>query len=81
LFGELSKLLLDLSYFLPFYIFLMATFHVVGKPYFTILVVNFGIVQVTKNIFCAMFVFWQGSLHVFKDVSYVEYNIILSFVY
>jgi len=59
----------------------MATFHVVGKPYFTILVVNFGVVQIIKNILCAMFVFWRGSSHVFKDVSYVEYNIILSFDY
>ncbi len=58
----------------------MATFHVVGKPNFTILVVDFGIVQVIKTILCAMFVFWWGSLHVFKDVSYAEY-IILCFVY
>ncbi len=59
----------------------MATFHVVGKLDFTILVTNFGVVQVTENVLCAMFVFWRGSLHVFKDVSYVEYNIILNVVY
>jgi len=59
----------------------MATFHVVGKLDFTILVVDFGVIQVIKNFLCAMFVFWRGSFHVFKDVSYVKYNIILSFVY
>jgi hypothetical protein len=28
-----------------------------------------------------MFAFWQGSMHVFKDVSYVENNIMLSSIY
>jgi len=59
----------------------MATFHVLGKKNITILVTDFGVVQVTKNVLCAMFVFWRGPLHAFKDVSYTEYNIILSFVY
>jgi hypothetical protein len=35
----------------------------------------------TKNVFYAMFAFQWGSLQVSKDVSYVEDNIILSFVY
>jgi hypothetical protein len=44
----------------------MATFHVVGKLDLTILVADFGVAQVIENVFCAMFVFWRGSLHVFK---------------
>ncbi len=28
-----------------------------------------------------MFAFWLGSLHVLKDVSYVDDNIVLNFVY
>jgi hypothetical protein len=59
----------------------MATFHVVGKPYFTILVSNSGVVQVIMNVLCAMFVFRQGFVHVPKDVSYEDDNIILSFIY
>jgi len=35
----------------------------------------------TKNVPCAMFAFQWGSLQVFKDLSYFEDNIILSFVY
>ncbi len=60
------ELLLDLSYFLPFLLFLMATFYVVVKLDLTILVADFGVVQVIENVFCAMFVFWRGFLHVFK---------------
>ncbi len=59
----------------------MATYHVVGKPNPTILDSNSRIVQVTKNVFSAMFVFQRGSLHISKDVSYVENNFVLSFVY
>jgi hypothetical protein len=54
----------------------MATLHVVGKPNLTILVANSRVVQIIENVLCAMFAFWRGSLHVFKDVSYAEYNII-----
>ncbi len=38
-------------------LFSMATFHAIGKGYFTILVSNYGVVQVTKNVLCAMFAF------------------------
>jgi hypothetical protein len=57
----------------------MATFHVVGKLYLAILVSKSKIVQVTKNVLYAMFVFRWGSLHIFKDVSYVKKNFVLSF--
>jgi hypothetical protein len=59
----------------------MATFHVVGKPDLTILVSDSRIVQVTKNVLYAVFTFWQGSTHIFKDVSYGDDNIVLNFVY
>jgi len=59
----------------------MATFHVVGKPKFTILVVDFGVVQVIENVLCAMFAFWQGSVHVSKDIYYAKNNVVLNFVY
>jgi hypothetical protein len=59
----------------------MAIFHAIGKLDLIILVSDFGVVQVTKNVLCAMFVFWWGSLYVSKNVSYVENNIVLSFVY
>jgi hypothetical protein len=59
----------------------MATFHALGKPYFTILVSNSRVVQVTMNVLCAMFVFRQGSVHVSKDVFYGDDNIVLTFIY
>jgi len=59
----------------------MATFHVVGKLDLTILVFKSKIVQVIENVLFAMFVFRRGSLHISKDVSYVENNFVLSFVY
>lgn len=59
----------------------MAIFLAIGKPDLTILVFDFGIVQVIENIFYVMFAFWWRSLHVYKDVSYVDDNIVLSFVY
>jgi hypothetical protein len=59
----------------------MVAFHVIGKLNLTILVSDFGVVQVTKNIFCAMFALWRGFLHVFKDVSYTKNNIMLSSIY
>jgi len=59
----------------------MATIHVIGKLDLIILVSDSRIVQVTKNVFYAMFVFQWGSLHVYKDVSYAEDNIVLSYVY
>jgi hypothetical protein len=59
----------------------MATFHVVGKPNLTILVSDFGVVQVIDNVLCVMFAFWRVSRHVYKDVSYIEVNIVLSFIY
>jgi hypothetical protein len=45
----------------------------------TILVPNSGVVQMIENVFYAMFAFWQGSLHVFKDVSYVKKQHCLKF--
>jgi hypothetical protein len=59
----------------------MATLHVVGKPNFTILVSDFGVVQVIENVFYVMFTFWRGFLHVSKDVYYTKDNIVLSYVY
>jgi hypothetical protein len=75
------KLLLDFSHWLFSLLILMATFHVVGKPNLTILVFDYGVVQVTKNVLCAMFAFHWRYAHIFKDVSYKDNNIILSFVY
>jgi hypothetical protein len=75
------KLLLDLSFFFPSLLISMAIFHVVRKLDLTILVFYFGVVQMTYNVFCAMFVFWRGSVHVSNDVSYAENNIVLNFVY
>jgi hypothetical protein len=54
----------------------MVIFHVVGKPNLTILVSYYGVIQMTKNVLYAMFVFQWGSLHVSKDVFYVENNIV-----
>jgi hypothetical protein len=59
----------------------MAIFHVVGKPYLTILVSNFQVVQMIENVFDEMFVFLQGSMHISKDDYYRDANIILSYVY
>jgi hypothetical protein len=59
----------------------MATFHVIGKPDLTILVSDYGIVQLTENVFCVMFAFQRGSMHVSKNVFYMEENIVLSFTY
>jgi hypothetical protein len=59
----------------------MATFHVVGKPNLTIFVVDFGVVQMTKNVLYGMFAFWQRFVHVSKDVSYIEDNVVLSSIY
>jgi len=59
----------------------MTTFQAMGKLNLTILVSNFGIIQVIKNILYSMFAFRQGSLHISKDVSYGDDIIILSFVY
>jgi hypothetical protein len=59
----------------------MVTLHVVGKPDLTILVSNFGVVQVIKNVIYVMFSFRWGYVHVFKDVSYGGYNIVLSSIY
>jgi hypothetical protein len=50
----------------------MATFHVVGKLNLTILVGDFGVIEVIKNVLCAMFEFRRGSVHVSKDFAYVE---------
>jgi hypothetical protein len=46
----------------------MDIFHVVGKPYLTILVSK--VVQMVENLFYAMFVFWQKSMYISKDVYY-----------
>jgi hypothetical protein len=59
----------------------MAIFHVVGKANLTILVFDYGVVQVIENVICAMFAFQQGYLHVSKDVSYGDDNIIFNCVY
>jgi len=40
----------DLSYWLTFILLSMAEFHVIGKPDLTILVSDYGVVQVTKNV-------------------------------
>ncbi len=59
----------------------MAIFHVMGKPNLTILDFDSRGVQVTKNVLCAMFAIKWRSLHVSKDVSYKDNNIVLSYVY
>jgi hypothetical protein len=59
----------------------MATFHVIGNLGLTILVADFGVNQVTKNVLCAMFMFQRGSLHVSKDIYYAKDNVVLSYVY
>ncbi len=75
------KMLLDSSYWLPFLLISMATFHAIGKPELTFLVSNYEVIQVTENVFYAMFAFWWRFVHLFKDVSYLEDIIVLSFVY
>jgi hypothetical protein len=75
------KLLLNLSYWLFSFLFLMATFHVIGNLDLTISVANSGVIQVTKNVLCAMFIFRWRSLHVSKDVYYAKDNVVLSYAY
>ncbi len=57
----------------------MVTFHVVGKLDLTILVGDIGVVKLTKNVLCVMFMFQWKSMHVFKDVAYIEDNVVWSF--
>jgi hypothetical protein len=59
----------------------MATFNALGKLDLTILVSDFGVVQVIKNVLYAMLAFLRGFVHVSKDVSYRDDNIILSSIY
>jgi hypothetical protein len=59
----------------------MATFHVVRKQDLTILVFYSRVVQVIENVLHTMFALWRGSLHVSKDVSYIEDDIVLNYVY
>jgi hypothetical protein len=58
----------------------MVTFHVVTKLDLTILVFDFGVVQMIENVFYAMFVFRWRSMHISKDASHTEDNV-LSNVY
>jgi len=66
----------DLSYLVGSSLFSMVTFHVVRKPNLSILVFDIGIIQVTKNVLCAIFVFQWGSMHVSNNVSYGEDNML-----
>lgn len=59
----------------------MATFHIVGQLDLSILLSYSKIVQVIENILCVMFSFRQRSMHVYKDVSYAENNIVLNSIY
>ncbi len=47
----------------------MDTFHVIGKLNLTILVGDFGIVELIKNVLCALFEFRRGFVHVSKDFA------------
>jgi hypothetical protein len=58
----------------------MVTFHVVAKLDLTILVVDFRVVQMIENVFYAMFVFQRRSMHISKEASHMEDNV-LSNVY
>ncbi len=71
----------DLSHWMASILFSVAIFHAVGKPNLTILVSNFVVLQMTENVLCAMFAFWQGFMHVSKDVFYKDNNIVLSSIY
>jgi hypothetical protein len=57
---------------------MMTTFHHVGKLDLTILVGDFGVVEVSKHVLYAMFTFQRGFVHVPKEVAYVEDNIVSS---
>jgi hypothetical protein len=45
------------------------------------LVSNSRVVQMIENVLCVMFAFLQGYVHVSKDVSYKDDNIVLSSIY
>ncbi len=77
----LVKLLWDISSWLACNVLPMATFHVVRKLIFTILVGDSIVVKVIKNVLCAMFPFWKGSMHTFKDFAYMEDVIVSSPIY
>jgi hypothetical protein len=62
-------------------VFTIATFHVVGKLDLTILVGDFGVVEVTENVLYAMFTFRRGYVHVPKEVAYMEDNVVSSSSY
>jgi hypothetical protein len=77
----LVKLLWNISSWLACNVLPMATFHVVRKLIFTILVGDSIVVKVIKNVLCAMFPFWKGSMHTFKDFAYMEDIIVSSPIY
>jgi hypothetical protein len=59
----------------------MVTFHVIGKLDLTIMVGDFGVVEVIENVLCAMFTFRRGFVHVLMEVVYVEDNVVSSSFY
>jgi hypothetical protein len=59
----------------------MATFHAEGKSNLTILVGDYGVVQVTKQCLCAMFGFQPNFMHVSKDAAYVQNNVVIHSIY
>jgi hypothetical protein len=52
--------IIRLFHWLPSFLILMAIFNALEKPNLTILVSNFGVVQVIENVLCAMFASWWG---------------------
>jgi hypothetical protein len=59
----------------------MATFHAEGKPNLTKLVGDENFVKVMGKCFCTMFGFLLGSVHVSKDVAYIDNNVVMSSIY
>ncbi len=79
--GLFVKLLWGISSWLASIVFTMVTFHVIGKLDLTIMVGDFGVVEVIGNVLCAMFTFRRGSVHVLMEVVYVEDNVVSSSFY
>jgi hypothetical protein len=59
----------------------IATFHVVGRLDFTVMVDNSKMIIVFEHYLCVMFAFQPSFLHISKDVSYGSNNFISSSLY
>jgi len=59
----------------------MTTFYAEGKVDLTILIDDYGNVQVTNKCLLYMFGFQHGSIHVSKDDAYDHNNVIKNSIY